>query len=104
MKNATMLYIFPGPHAIHGGMFDYVVVDEAEIEGRMADGWHLTTTDAKAAHDAAQAEAAAATLGDNAAPTREELKAKADELKLSYPANIPTAKLAELVEQALAAG
>lgn len=46
MKNATMLYKAPGPHEIHGGHFDTLIVDADEdgaLEAAVADGWHLTT-------------------------------------------------------------
>ena len=55
--NETMLYKCPGPHEIHGGRFDYVIVPEVDIPEAQAQGWHLTTTEAKAAHDQAQADA-----------------------------------------------
>lgn len=92
----TMLYKAPGPHDIHGGRFDYTIVDDEQVEAMLAAGWYLTTTEAKAAHEAALQDAA-----DNAPPTRDELKRKADELKLQYPANIPTDKLSAMVEAAL---
>lgn len=96
MTNQTMLYKAPGPHEIHGGRFDYTIVDDGQIEATLAAGWYLTTTEAKAAHEAALQEVA-----DNAPPTRDELKRKADELNLQYPANIPTDKLAGMVDAAL---
>ncbi len=97
MQNATMLYKCPGPHDIHGGKFDHTTVDETEIEEALADGWHLTTTDAKAAHEAS-------TRPDSDAPaTRDELKQKADQMGLVYAPNVPTAKLAEMIDVALAA-
>lgn len=54
--NETMLYKAPGPHEIHGGHFDYVIVPEADIEEAKAQGWHLTTQDARAAHDQQKAD------------------------------------------------
>jgi hypothetical protein len=102
MKNATMLYKCPGPHEIHGGQFDHTIVDEDDVEQALADGWHLTTPDAKDAYEAAQRPQADAPPLENSPPTRDELKQKADELQLTYPANIPTAKLAEMIEHALA--
>lgn len=96
MSNTTMLYKAPGPHEIHGGRFDYTIVDDDQIEATLAAGWYLTTTEAKAAHESALQEAA-----DNDPPTRDELKRKADELGLSYPGNIPTEKLSAMVDAAL---
>lgn len=51
--NETMLYKCPGPHEIHGGHFDYVIVPEVDIEEAKAQGWHLTTDEARAAREAA---------------------------------------------------
>jgi hypothetical protein len=96
MSNTTMLYKAPGSHEIHGGRFDYTIVNDDQIEATLAAGWYLTTTEAKAAHEAALQDAA-----DNAPPTRDELKRKADELGLSYPGNIPTEKLSAMVDAAL---
>jgi hypothetical protein len=96
MTNQTMLYKAPGPHEIHGGRFDYTIVDDDQVEATLAAGWYLTTTEAKAAHQATLQDAA-----DNAPPTRDELKRKADDLGLSYPANIPTEKLSAMVVAAL---
>lgn len=56
MKNATMLYKAPGPHEIHGGHFDTLIVDadeEGQLEAAMDDGWYLTTPAALAAKETA---------------------------------------------------
>jgi len=47
-----MLYKYPGPHQIHGGMFDYIIVDEVqeEIDAAKAQGWGLTTQEAYDIH------------------------------------------------------
>jgi hypothetical protein len=42
----VMLYKSPGPHKFHGGDFDYIVVDEADVDVCLAEGWALTTTEA----------------------------------------------------------
>jgi len=42
----VMLYKSPGPHKFHGGDFDYIVVEEADVAARVAEGWALTTTEA----------------------------------------------------------
>ena len=58
MKNATMIYKAPGPHEIHGGHFDTLVVDadeEGALEAAIADGWHLTTQAALEALEATKA-------------------------------------------------
>lgn len=101
MQSPTMLYRCPGIHAIHGGKFDYTIVAEADVESALADGWFLTTTEAKEAFEAAKAPAAPA--DDNAAPTRAELEAKATELGLTFAKNISDAKLLDRITAALAA-
>lgn len=87
----TMLYKHPGPHKIHGNKFDYTVTED--VEQAMEDGWFLTTPEAL---EAGQPEP---TLG--AAPTRDEIKQKADELGIEYPKNIQTPRLQKLVEDKL---
>ncbi|MBQ5963148.1 hypothetical protein [Massilia sp. ZL223] len=108
MQSQTMLYVAPGPHEIHGGRFDYIIVNDDEIEQHLADGWHLTTTEAKAAHDEEQARAAAAAAGDGpsdgAPATRAELEAKATELGIEFSPNIGDKKLGERIAAALAKG
>jgi hypothetical protein len=42
----VMLYKSPGPHKFHGGDFDYIVVEEADVAACVAEGWALTTTEA----------------------------------------------------------
>lgn len=92
-----MMYRAGGSEAIHGGNFaTHIVNDADEEEAALADGWHLTTPDAKAAHEADDDE-------DKPA-TRDEMKAKAAELGLTFKHNISNAALAELIEQALAKG
>ncbi len=47
---SVMLYKQPGKHKIHGDTFDYVVVNEDEVEVSLSHGWHKTTTEAKDAY------------------------------------------------------
>lgn len=42
----VMLYKSPGPHKFHGGEFDYIIVEEDDVDARVAEGWALTTTEA----------------------------------------------------------
>jgi hypothetical protein len=116
----TMVYKAPGVHAIHGGHFDHQVVDDEKLDKALADGWHLTTTEAKAAHDeklkadadAAEEAADAKRLADAKAlvdahgtkgPTRAELEQKADELGLVYNKLLGDKKLAALIDEKLKA-
>jgi len=57
MKNPTMLYAHPGPHEIHGDMFDHIVVEEDQVDDAIKKGWRLTTPEAKEYHEAATKEA-----------------------------------------------
>jgi len=97
MKNATMLYKSPGPHEIHGGHFDYIIVDadqEGAIEAAKAEGWFETTTEAKEAGDAVKAKREAEL---NAPPTRAELETKANELGIKFNDKTSDKKLADLI-------
>lgn len=101
MKNATMLYKAPGPHEIHGGHFDYVIVDadeEGAVEAAKADGWFETTTEAKKAADAAKAKREAEL---NAPPTRTELEAKAKELNIQFGKKTTDEELGKLIQAKL---
>ncbi len=101
MKNATMLYKCPGPHEIHGGHFDYTIVDadeEGAIEAAQADGWHLTTTEAKEAGDAAKAKREEEL---NTPPTRVELEAKAKELGIQFGKKTTDEELGKLIQAKL---
>lgn len=103
MKNPTMIYKAPGLHEIHGGRFDYRIVDadeEGELEQAVADGWHLTTP---AALEAGESAKKAAEDEDNAPPTRDELIAKAKELDLSFGPNTSSKKLGEMIDAKLKA-
>lgn len=101
MKNPTMIYKAPGLHEIHGGRFDYRIIDadeEGELEQAVADGWHLTTTAAREAHEAGETSDAAK---DNAPPTRDELITKAKELGLTFGPNTASKKLGEMIDAKL---
>lgn len=60
MKAATMLYQSPGPHMTDGIRYDYIVVDEAEVEAKLAEGWHRHYDDAHAVAQKAAGEQLAA--------------------------------------------
>lgn len=77
----TMLYKHPGKHKIHGNKFDYIVTED--IDAAIKNGWCLTTPEALDCDDP---------------PSRDEVKAKADELGIEYPKNIKTPRLQKMVE------
>lgn len=47
MRDSIMLYKHPGPHEIHGDKFDYVIVHSNQMDSYLAQGWSLTTEEAK---------------------------------------------------------
>lgn len=87
MKNATMLYKAPGPHEIHGGHFDTLIVDADEdgaLEAAVADGWHLTTPAALGALEEVKK-----------APSKARAKAEAKAAKETADAALADAKALE---------
>jgi hypothetical protein len=107
----TMLYKCPGPHDIHGGHFDYTIVEDDQVEAAQADGWKLTTPEAKQAHldrlaaqeaeRRAQEEAAQAAADAASMPTRAELEQKATELGLKFDGRTSDKKLRDLIAATL---
>jgi hypothetical protein len=115
MAQDTMLYKYPGATELHGGRFDYIIVDadaDGALAAALADGWKLTTPEAKAAHDEAVAAAAAAReaeaeaaaakalADDTKPPTRAELEQMATSLGLPFDGRTSDKKLAKLIEAA----
>jgi hypothetical protein len=108
----TMLYKCPGSHAIHGGHFDYTIVEDDQIEATLADGWHLTTPAALAAHQAAldaakakqeaeaEAQTSAAMADATKPPTREEMEHMATALGLPFDGRTGDKKLAAMIADA----
>lgn len=45
---SVMLYKYPGSHDMHGDKFDYIIVDESEVDAKVKAGWSKTTDEAKA--------------------------------------------------------
>ena len=98
-----MLYKAGGPEICHGGRFSTLIVaDQDEQDTAVADGWALTTTEATALKDAPAAPADPIPA-DNAAPTRDELEAKARELGIAFDGRTSDAKLAAKIDEALKA-
>ena len=104
MKNATMLYKAPGPHDIHGGHFDYIVVDvdeEGAIDAAKEAGWFETTAEAKAAFDATKEPEVKLPPNDLLPPTRAELEQKANELGIKFNDKTSDKKLGDLIAATL---
>ncbi|WP_323141288.1 hypothetical protein [Massilia phyllosphaerae] len=95
-----MVYQAGGTEEIHGGRFATRVAHDAEeLDAALADGWHLTTDEARAPKEEV---APPAPADDTAPPTRAELEAKATELSIEFSPRIGDAKLFERIEAALA--
>lgn len=107
MEFPKMMYRAGGDEEIHGAKLRTLVVnDQDEQDAALADGWHLTTPKAIEADRAVRSGQNDHSLDvdDDTPPTRDEMKAKAAELGLTFAHNISNVKLAELIEQALAKG
>lgn len=82
MSFPTIVYKCPGIHQCPGSTYSYKgAADDAELGALLADGWCRTLPDAlggKLVEDAAEEP------GDDFAPTREELEAKAEELGIKF--------------------
>lgn len=95
----VMLYKCPGRHEIHGGSYDYIIVDnevEGAIDEALSQGWSYDTGSALELFKLAQAE-----LELEAAPTREELEAKAKELEIKFDGRTSDKKLLDLITATL---
>lgn len=82
-----IVYKLGGKHfGPNGSKYDFAVVkNKSEFDQRIKDGWFNTLDEA-------------VNGVSNLAPTRDEVKQKADELGLEYVKNIKTAKLQKMVE------
>jgi hypothetical protein len=92
MKSPTMLYKHPGQHEIHGASFDYIIVDESDIEQAVKDGWFLTTNEAKSNFSE---------VSDSADATKEEMIQKAESLGIKVDKRWSDETLLDKINQAL---
>lgn len=104
-----MLYRQPGAEPIHGDLFASCVVADAHAqEAALSGGWHLTTTDAKTAHDAAKEPAARPLSSSSSAldapPTRAEMEQMAAKIGMKVDGRWSDKKLGEMIAAHLAAG
>lgn len=93
MKTPTMVLKYPGKHQLQDGLYDWLIVDESEVEEALKEGWFRTKEEAKAAHEAVPV---AAPVSDGA-PTRAELEQKAKELEIKFDGRTTDKKLAALI-------
>jgi hypothetical protein len=86
MKNPTMIYRAGTMLVLDAGHFDYIIVDESQVEMHLAKGWSKSPT-----LDAL----------DKKAPTRAELEEKARDLQIKFDGRTSDGKLAANIEAAL---
>lgn len=98
---SVMLYKSGGKHKIHGGMFDYIVVDEAGVEEKIEEGWALTTSQALEHAEYIKEGKARDDVEDHHPPTREELELKAKELNISFRKNTKNETLLSKINEKL---
>lgn len=113
--STTMLYKFPGSTPMHGAKFDYVIVEDDDIEAHLSEGWALTTPDARALHQAsvdaavavAKAEedskalaAAVALVEDNQPATKAELQQRLNSLGIAFDGRMGIKALTALLPAA----
>ncbi len=98
---SRMLYKHPGQHELHGDMFDYIIVDELEVDKRLSDGWSITTTEALNLNVIDAEIEEDINTKDTHPPTRDELEAKATELNIKFRSNTKDETLSKKIEEAL---
>ena len=113
--STTMLYKFPGSTPMHGALFDYQIVPDENVEAEIAEGWSLTTPEAKALHQArldaaaavAKAEeeskalaAAVALVEDNQPATKAELQKRLSDLGIPFDGRMGIKALTALLPAA----
>ncbi len=98
---SRMLYKHPGQHALHGEMFDYIIVDELEVEEKIELGWSLTTTEALNL-DVIEADIEEdINTEDTHPPTRDEIEDKAFALGIKFSKRTTEKTLLRKIEEAL---
>jgi len=83
--SGRMLYKHPGPHEIHGDHFDYTIVEDEDeaIAEAIAEGWSLTTDEAKGIQPEAPAvEKSAKSKSKEKAPVAEGWGTKTDDANI----------------------
>lgn len=96
MNFPTLVYRTPGTHFASTGTYDYRAANSPEdLQQAKENGWFLTLPEAIAGKHDAEPE-------NDAAPTREELEAKATELEIKFDGRTSDKTLAERIEFVLA--
>jgi hypothetical protein len=97
-----MLYKHPGQHKMHGDKFDYIVVDELEVDKALNDGWYKTTPEALKNSNVIEAKVIDDIPNDDEMPTREELEDMANELDISFDGRTADKTLSNKIAEKLA--
>lgn len=97
MNFPTLVYRTPGPHHAPKGTYEYrAAKSPEEWEEAKTYGWFLSLPEAIAKKHSADEEPA-----DDAAPTREELEAKASKLSIKFDGRTSDKVLGEKIEYVL---
>lgn len=94
--NNVMLYKHPGKHKIHGDKFDYIIVDEKDVNDALIKGWFKTTPEALNASKGKKSDS------KPNSDDREELLEEAKELGIDFHPNIGIGKLKQRIQEAKA--
>ena len=98
---SRMLYKHPGQHAIHGDMFDYIIVDESEVNTHIVHGWPLTTSEALNLNVIDAEIDEDINTEDTHPPTRDEIEDKAFALGIKFNKRTTEKTLLRKIEEAL---
>jgi hypothetical protein len=86
----VMLYKLGNHIEIEGVKYEYAIVSEEEVYDKLAEGWYLTTTEAKKVDS-----------NDDGDITREELEFKAKELGIKFDGRMSDKTLLAKIEEKL---
>lgn len=95
-----MVFKYPGPHQLQDGGYDYITVEEAEVEAHVALGWSRTPAEAKAKATAVPQDPEEE-ADDDSPPTREELEEQCRKLGIKVDGRYSDARLAKLIADKL---
>lgn len=104
MEFPALVYRTPGPYQRTGGTYDYRgVTNHDELKECLRAGWYSSLPEAMERRHAIDESAldTATDVADDAAPTREELEAKARELGIKFDGRTGDKKLLERITEAL---
>ena len=106
MFEPTLVYKSPGSqYGPEGKTYSWAgIKTQEELDGKLADGWHLTMSEAITPKQTEIKVEVDPVPADNAPVTRVELEHKANELGLKFDGRTSDNKLLERIEEALKNG